>query len=273
MSTFRTPFKLTMELDTLNYWTLRQIPEPFFSEYANYYGIPVPYGDSEKLDDLEDDEELRVLVGKIMCVDATTPIRSNTPATIPVLPSHRVQYVDNVIRVRRRTPAEHVDPAVQDSFPTEELRAPVDDYHKEQQPPWVPPPPIMMDFVFPALGRRILAPTPYEMELEADGLTRDVEREPLQADYLGAMFEDLKNESEKALKAYTDAETALKNTIYGHECLKLDVEAERTVWKDLWAYVSSVSGDDFAKTCFARSPLRVSGKVPEDEMEEAIADG
>ncbi|KAJ7465123.1 hypothetical protein FB451DRAFT_429930 [Mycena latifolia] len=130
----------------------------------------------------------------------------------------------------------------------------------------------MMEFVFPPKGRRTHVVGEYELQQEAAGLVK-ASRADLPDDYLGAMLDDLKSESERALKEYTEAEAALKDAIYTHEALRLEVKEERAAWKDLWAYVSSVAGEDFVENCVARAQQRAQGKIPADEVDRALLEG
>ncbi|KAJ6550667.1 hypothetical protein DFH09DRAFT_1319849 [Mycena vulgaris] len=251
-------------ISSLSYIDLKQVPEPFFTEYAVHYGVPLHDGSSSKKLDVE------TIAAKIV-------FACGTSSNISLLPSHIVKAIDGRLHIRRRAAADYADPAMHGTFPVERLPDVCDDYSDDEvvERKAMAYNPlggfIMMEFVYPPVGRRKFPPDEEQLALEA--ARGHTERLDLPADYLAAMGADLARETDRAVKIYSEAETALKEAVYAHECLRLEVEAERAAWKDLWAYASSVSGKGIVEQCVARVQQRMRGEIPFDEVELAIAEG
>ncbi|KAJ7083004.1 hypothetical protein C8R44DRAFT_58444 [Mycena epipterygia] len=251
-------------LKSLNFLTLLEAPEPFFTEYATHYRVPVDDYFGERLDNI-------TIAAKTLCAGGS---RENPP-TIPLLSCHSAKYINGVLHFRHNTAADYEDPEAFGAFPTERLPLPCDDYSDDERVPVQKRPKprrVMMDFVFPPQGRRLTEPTKQALEREKAGLYKPL-REPLPEDYLDVMLVDLERESKLAAKEYGDAEEALKTALYAHECLRLEVQEEQKAWQDFWGHLSGVVGRPLVKSLVARAEQRVKGEIPADEVERAIAEG
>lgn len=246
------------DIERLTFLDLKQIPNPFLAEYAKHYHV-------------RGTKPTSIAQGIILRAGET--VDYNSLPSVPVLPGHRAKRIQGVLHFRRCTPAELADPETHGTFPAERLPDPIDEYSDDEPPePRARPARVMMEFVFPPKGRRKRQPTEAELLTETREGFQPI-RDTLPKDYLGAMEEDLKDESARALKAYAEAEKLLKDALYTHECLRLELEAERRAWKDLWAYVARVAGKDIVEGLVARAKMRVRGKVPEDEVTISLLDG
>ncbi|KAJ7505758.1 hypothetical protein B0H11DRAFT_2186458 [Mycena galericulata] len=249
---------------SLNFLTLQEVSEPFFTEYATHYGIDL-------VDPLDRPKERSEIAMEVLFASRS---RENPP-TVPLLGSHSANYIDGVLHFRRCTTADYADPKKYGVFPVERLPGPEDDYSDDERaPPPVrqPPRPVMMDFVFPPQGRRMCEPTKEALEAERAGMLVPM-REPLPEEYLGAMFEDLERESKHALEEHMQAEKTLMKAVYEHEFLRAEIEEERAAWRALWTYLEGVSGKEVVENCVTRVAQRMRGEIPEDELEEAVAQG
>ncbi|KAJ6477147.1 hypothetical protein C8R47DRAFT_654878 [Mycena vitilis] len=272
-------------IETLSAPLLRQVPEPFFTEYIKHHKIHDRNYDGARLD--------------IMDIAAQILLKGGTgnPMHIPVLATHIAKTVDGVLHIKYRTASDYTHPEVVGSFPIEHLPEPEDDYSDNEEAPKAqrteqekrkiqvkvkqreagkgvraPSGPVMMDFVFPPVGRRTCHPTQADLEDELAGETTAM-REPLPEDFLGAMMNDLQEESERAVKMFFDAEDSLKEAFYAYECMRLEMEEEQQAWKSLWGYIESVAGKEVAEDLQARTAMRVNGEISPYEAEQAIAEG
>ncbi|KAJ7904812.1 hypothetical protein B0H13DRAFT_1881604 [Mycena leptocephala] len=249
-------------VDSLNLPLLQQVPDPFFTEYATHYRVNVR-ADGVKLED-------RAIAMRVIFAGG----RGNPP-TIPLLATHAAKFIDGVLHFKRRCTAK---PEATGAFPVEYLPGPEDEYfeeegassrmrkQKQKQRKMEKAKLVMMDFVFPPLGRRVSEPTSEELDDERAGRAR-VLRHPLPRDFLGAMIEDLKRESAEAAEAVSEAEEALKEALYAYECARMEAQEERMAWKRLWPDIERVAGKEATEDCVARAAMRVKDEIPPDEDE------
>ncbi|KAJ7644473.1 hypothetical protein FB45DRAFT_297152 [Roridomyces roridus] len=252
----------------------QQVPEPFFTEYAKFFCIPVVDQRGQRRPHVDLTHEIILQGG----------IAESEPRVVPVLDNHDARYIDGILHFHRRTPKEMRDAAGLKSLERGVVDFPVQRFEeledldmdeeerakrvkvkgkgkkREREAAAAQGTRPMMEFMFPPVGRRVAAPTEGE-----------VEREPVPEDYLGEMVADLKNEAKAAKQELAAAQAALQSAVYNYEALQVEIEQERAEWGKLLDYVKSVAGQEVVNEVLRRADGRARGRIFEDEIPEVVA--